>query len=279
MIEKKRKTRAKAMLPEIKHLITKSALNSDEGREGLADKLIEDIKKGFPKETPPAWETVVKKISGARNSRSGLDRPWHLGLLRDHPHLSAEAVRHILEVQGVLRGYFENVPMSPEDIDKINLTLRQALWVARLYDVVWKHITTDEFFKNFKNLDPDNPRVLFSVACKYADYDLICDLSKTPCDTSELDAALSHGVQQFYDFVSKQNTQSLRERHFIPDPEGHKLPHKIDWEAGRFVFDPDCPLCKSQADSGSWFKLRMEIERKRAKKKAKRAEKKEEKEA
>jgi hypothetical protein len=77
-----RKKRAKAMLPEIKLLITSTALNQPEvGRMDLADELITEIEKDYPTVVPPAWETVVKIISEARNQSSDEDKPWSMETL------------------------------------------------------------------------------------------------------------------------------------------------------------------------------------------------------
>ena len=198
----------------------------------------------------------------AREQFESLDRPWHLGLLRDYPYISAEALRHMLEAQMAMRSYFENLPVNPDDH---RITVRQALWAARLYDIVRKHVETDEFFNGFpKKVDPNDPHVLFTVAAAYADYELLCDLAEIPCDTAELDSALSHSIEQFYDFVNKQNTQSLKEKYIIPinkmHEDGHKQPHKM--EHWNFVFDPNCPICKEHERSGKWHDLRIEVTRK-----------------
>jgi len=216
----------------------------------------------------PSLSAVQKVLATLRQPipPNPLDNPWHLGLLREYPHISAEAVRHIDEVQRAMRSFFQNVPVNP---DAYHITVRQALWVARLYDIAREHVETNEPRERFKNTAPDDPHVLLLVAFHYADYELLCDLANISCDTSELDSALSHGLQQFYDFVSKQNAQSLRKRYIIPVneiyEEGHKQPHKMN-ENRNFVFDPDCPVCKDREFSGSWHKLRMSVsERQRAK--------------
>ncbi len=100
------KKRAKATLPAIKELITKRAIGEPQkNREDLADEIIEEIKEEYPKEVPPAWETVIKLISAARNhERYPIDNPWYIHTLKDYP-ISAEAIGHIIEVQKVQPEY------------------------------------------------------------------------------------------------------------------------------------------------------------------------------
>jgi hypothetical protein len=74
--------RAKTMLPEIKLLITSTALNRPEvGRQDLANELIKEIKNDYPSEEPPKLETVIKLISEARNQSSEEDQPWSMDTL------------------------------------------------------------------------------------------------------------------------------------------------------------------------------------------------------
>lgn len=114
------KKRAKSMLPEIKKLIIEEALDKPEvGREALADELIEKIKQRYPKEVPPKFETVIKKISEARNHEtSPLDQPWSVGTLKDNEYfIEPIAVSKIfqLKMKGLER-----------------LSIRTALWISRL---------------------------------------------------------------------------------------------------------------------------------------------------
>lgn len=143
---------------------------------------------------------------------SGLDNPWHMGLLTDpkfraaHPELTAEALSHIFEVQEVLREILRELQRqvgqevaTEVNPDYVPLPTRQALWVARLYDVVNKH--RDESLKHDStNVDP-----LFAVSWNYANYEFFCDLAGIACDTSELDVALSKGLAYFYKFAMKTN--------------------------------------------------------------------------
>lgn len=99
----KSRKRPKKILLIIKLLIASKAIEEPgEKRELLADKLIEEITKLWPKETPPAWETVIKLISKARNSSREVDKPWHLSTLYDYP-ISSKTIAQIfkLKTQGL----------------------------------------------------------------------------------------------------------------------------------------------------------------------------------
>jgi hypothetical protein len=119
----KRQPRAKTMLPAIKELITTKAL-VDRGKDRilLAHEIREEIKDKFPQEIAPTIETIIKKISAARcHSADPLDDVWHLGTLDRYPLLS-EAIPYILKVK--------------ECMKKPNISIRQAIWVSRLYTSV-----------------------------------------------------------------------------------------------------------------------------------------------
>ncbi|MBI2850693.1 MAG: hypothetical protein HYX80_06600 [Chloroflexi bacterium] len=237
-------------------------------RQGLGPKEIFKLRGKKP--SLRSIQTIVTEAKRIENTPEfqEKERPWHLGLLRDYPHLSAEAIRHILETQEYLRYMYGLLKMSLENSDpevakRVNpdvasLRLRQALWAARLYDIVRKQVDADEWFKVEASHD-FYPGTLFSVSAAYADYELLCDFANVPCDTSELDTALSRGIRHFNDFVAQHNTQSSKEPLFVGPVEGHKQPHKI--EGVYLVFDKACPRCQERAITGSFFNLRAELTR------------------
>jgi hypothetical protein len=95
-IERKR---AKKMLPTIKILISSRAIQESEKKRGiLANELIRDIKRNFPKEKTPAKDTIVKLISRARNSNRDEDKPWHLCTFEDNP-ISSKTIAQIFELK------------------------------------------------------------------------------------------------------------------------------------------------------------------------------------
>jgi hypothetical protein len=157
--------RAKVMLPAIKELITVRALSEpSKSREKLADEIIQQVINDYPAEVPPAWETVIKLISKARNHEpSPLDKPWHLGTLKDYP-LPLEALPYVLgalESQNQLARHRE-------------LTIRQAFWISRLYNLAE--------LKDY----------LWELAWHYAFHERISEISRTAFDTSEYDRMLSY---------------------------------------------------------------------------------------
>jgi len=214
-MEKSTKKREKALLPEIKILITERALSDPRSREELADELIVEIKNKYPHKVPPAWETVIKLISAARNHQpSPLDKPWHLGLTLDRYGLNkdyllaAEDIAAIIEVQKWLEIAKDHPLLSsiPEWTDSITsggmattvwlLTIREALWISKLYKE--------------KSLAGNTYR-LWYAAKTYADYQRLCEISNTPpFDTIKLDEALRNDTmgKAKYDLFSEYKKEA-----------------------------------------------------------------------
>jgi hypothetical protein len=215
----KRQQRAKAILPEIRNMITMAATSSNENRETLARNLIDEIKQKYPREIPPVEETVIKLISKARNHEpSPLDKPWSLAVL-NHLHelnifdVNAVAVEYILKVQKFVDTYLadmfnkKNTEKSLKDVFKDHpnidksiiteewkakymarlpfLSVRQAKWVSRLYRLYTKTIG------NNKNIGR-----LYFTALIYSNYEIISEISGTEFDTTHLDRV----VQNYTDF-------------------------------------------------------------------------------
>lgn len=91
--------RAKKMLPNIKILIISRAIQEPEKKRGaLANELIRDIRKYFPKEKCPVKGTIIKKISRARNSSRDEDKPWHFSTF-DDPPISSKTIAQIFELK------------------------------------------------------------------------------------------------------------------------------------------------------------------------------------
>lgn len=122
---KEPRKRAKAMLPEIKRLIANRALAEPEKRrEQLAEELIKAIKERFPKEIPPAPETVIKKISEARSVwLFDEDKPWRISTLPDY-EIQPQSLPRVLQI------YMDMTKQG------ICLTIREARWIGRLAFVV-----------------------------------------------------------------------------------------------------------------------------------------------
>lgn len=89
-----------------------------------------------------------------------IDSPWHMGTLKEHP-LLIEAIPVVLSVLN-----------SPEI--SYTVTIRQALWISRLYTVV------------------KQPELLHKIAWHYAFNERINEISKTDFNTLEYDRRLSN---------------------------------------------------------------------------------------
>jgi len=163
----KRKRREKVMSDDIRRLIILRATSTQTKREQLAQEILAEIEERYPNEIPPSEETIMKMISNARNHQpSALDRPWHLGVLNNLQGLgildiSAEAVKRIQEIQSALLS--DNRPP---------LTIRQAKWISK-----------------FHRLIPDN--TIYNYAHLYASYELVCSVSNTPFDTTQIDTLIN----------------------------------------------------------------------------------------
>ena len=114
---RKPKKRAKKMLPDIRLLINSRATGEyGRNREELADELIKEIVRVFPKEIPPVRETVIRMISKARNNNPPEDKPWHLDTLEEYP-ISSKAIGQIFELKAMGLRIF---------------TIRDAMWLDKL---------------------------------------------------------------------------------------------------------------------------------------------------
>lgn len=125
-----------------------------------------------------------------------LDVLWHIGLLSQddlrtkYPELTAEAIEVITDAQKwAEKERIEFVVEKGLYPTRHGITLRQALWIARLHKVVRKYMG-------------NYIREIWRVAYVYSAYELKCKLSSTEFDTWEFDRALRkaskmHGNEQF----------------------------------------------------------------------------------
>ena len=126
----------------------------------------------------PGISTIQKYIKSIIQPKldipSESDIPWHLGALEQYP-LPAQAIPYILLVQHIAERYSESV------------TIRQAQWIARLYAILGD-------YHRIKSKDkPKVATALHNWSKAYVTHEIICHLSGTPFDTSELDKALREG--------------------------------------------------------------------------------------
>jgi len=72
-------------------------------------------------------QQYAKTVYAELEKPSPLDKHWHLGVLKDNPFIPADAIPYILKIQKIQNS-------KPELLGK--LTIRQAIWVSRLYTTV-----------------------------------------------------------------------------------------------------------------------------------------------
>lgn len=117
-----------------REFVRKSAKNSDDPREFLAMEIRGMLLEKDGK--APTLETLKRMISEARNEKGKPeDEPWHMGLLREPKYtwITPDAARHIQLVQSFCDACSD--PQGVEDFKK-PITIRQATWLARLYQVI-----------------------------------------------------------------------------------------------------------------------------------------------
>ncbi len=116
-----------------------------------------------------------------------LDQPWSLGLMAEKKleyRIPPEAVPYVLVVQSWAENYPDDVFKKPH----APLTIRQALWVARLYGT----ITPKAMEKAQKNVRMRYSigHYLYQWSEAYATRERICKMTRTPFDTKNLDRLL-----------------------------------------------------------------------------------------
>lgn len=117
-----------------------------------------------------------------------LEASWHLYLMRMPEYqIPPEVVPDILAVQEWCVKEHPDVPLFKSE----PLTIRQALWIARLYGITRLLHAGKAKGKN-KSLDITKWLWLWSKA--YAQYEILCYLSGTPPDTTKLDKAIWNGA-------------------------------------------------------------------------------------
>jgi len=115
-------------------------------------------------------QKYLQELNLRLDTPSPLDAPWHLGTLDDYP-LSAEAIHHILKVQ----------KWMAKKGARSQVTLRLAKWISRFSKAIGKDTAW-----------------LWKVSFTYTLFEILCEISDTDPDTSQLDAALMAGGNQFH---------------------------------------------------------------------------------
>jgi len=206
------------MLPAIKELIGRHANDRDENgkllkRENLSYVLMEMINTRYPKEIPPAAETIQKIISKSRHYKgSALDKPWNMASLTEYP-IPHDAIPYILA-------------FKKNDADK-PLSIRQAVWIGRLWvledetkrEMQRLYLTGNddmsdeslsELADKIRKLTEDYDLKLFIVAGWYCLYERTCEkVGLIPVDTSIFDANSLSEINDKFDmyFYGTKDTE------------------------------------------------------------------------
>ena len=160
------------------------------------------------------------------NSNSiDLDRDWNLGSLSELGptyYLSPESLTHILLVLDFSKRYLKlpfNEPYPP-------LTIRQAIWIARLYPIISQR-------NRIKNPQKDLPQLckkLWDWSEAYATHERISKAFSPPFDTTELDQALLEGATPVVASVEGAEIPSVLIFHPSPDNRVSMIKQKQDGE-------------------------------------------------
>lgn len=162
-----------------------------------ADKLFKRLARDLTKQRSPlpgkaAFAKEVTRIKKLISDQppSDLDTPWHLGLMINPKYaIPPEVVPDILALQD----WALKQSQAPDvaDLFRDPLSIREALWVARLHGMTRLYRNT--------NADPKNKKFdinlwLWQWSKIYAEYEKLCCLAKTPFDTTALDRGLWSGA-------------------------------------------------------------------------------------
>ena len=193
-MNRKKRERIPRIKPSIRQLIVSEATRyREKPRLALASKLKDTIERMG--EASPSEETMLKIISEARNKeKSPVDNPWYLGTMKDYP-LPPEVIPYLFLVQSFIEKFVENHPLAiravVQFLDKLGnpppdtpLTIRQAIWISRLYSTI-------DISKLRKEKDKTLAAVYFlwCWATAYSALEFNCHISNVDFDSTKLDKA------------------------------------------------------------------------------------------
>ena len=163
-------------------------------RDWNASEIYEEYKKRLDdpnnEVTLNAIQKHMESLKAIYGTIKQLDEQWHLGVLDQTINtpqegivprfsITPEAIRIITDIQKMIDGR------------KKQLTIRQALWVSRLYKMFDRPlILKDEEEKEYTIEVNDQ---IYNWACAYAEREIICKLNKITFETVSLDHALRDG--------------------------------------------------------------------------------------
>lgn len=184
--------RRKTITEEVTDLLFLILSEANGSKKNTADSLYKDIRKMLREKNKPipgkhalAKEvTRVKKII-AEKPPLVLDKPWSIGACKEEKlQLSTEDILHILRVR----------KMQLKDRNLPRLSIRQALWMARLYAVVlFTSVSEEQAIER-----------LWMYSFQYAIWDKVCELKGEYLHTRELDDVLLEGFEKFMEICKSR---------------------------------------------------------------------------
>jgi hypothetical protein len=169
-----KRRRSPKLKPVVKQLIAfQSVRYTNKPRLALAADLTDSIERMG--EIPPSEETLMRMISEARSKEIKPDDvPWHLGIMRKPEYgISSEAIPYIFLVKDWCVRTDKETPV----------TVRQAFWVSQHCHV----------YPPPKKLKDKDIQALWQTSWVYAQYEIVCELSGSEFDTTQLDVSFWHG--------------------------------------------------------------------------------------
>ncbi|MFC2035270.1 hypothetical protein ACFLUJ_04000 [Chloroflexota bacterium] len=202
--------------PSIKALIYTKAQNTKTPREALAVELTELIEKMG--EVPPTEETMIKRISEARNLPTDpQDEPWALGTIFEYP-IASDSLPAVFKVLSLFVDWNE----KRKDENNLIFSIRQAKWVGILAHI----IKEGEPLSSMTYTDVSD---LYRMACRYAEVERLNKFLGKGTDTRGLDTTFVHWLRgeleyrQEDEVISPEFLASMQTRE-------SKTPMKQLWE-------------------------------------------------
>jgi hypothetical protein len=183
-------------------------------------------------QVPTHHNTVQKYVAKNRDTwmkvvDEGLEKPWHWGALLEY-NLSYEACLLIDQTMEGIERAIENIKSGQDSGSQSPLSIREALWIARLGWLMKK-----EEWEKGKDYEW-KLRVLYSWACAYATHEILQKLK--PSENFET-LLLDQGLREnFIPIPTTENSTMLFDlsRGFMHiDTPDRKIPKKLKIEVDK----------------------------------------------
>jgi len=176
---------APVLTEKVRGLITRIYLQDKTQR---AKEVLDKVHAELGRNDWPKLSVIQREIKRTNDNDTAefreKDELWHLGLM-DKYNVSPEALPYIGMLQNWAETHLDSFGQSHKP-----LTIRQALWVARLYATI-----DTSWLKNKKKM-LQAASFLWRWSEAYAQREIVCKLMGKPfVDTSELDRAFREGAQ------------------------------------------------------------------------------------